>query len=53
MTLKEAIQSSFLILKQVLEEKLNTTNREQASVHPGQNFHMFTEDESEEVIKDI
>uniref|UniRef100_A0A7N5PAJ1 Proteasome subunit alpha type-5 n=1 Tax=Ailuropoda melanoleuca TaxID=9646 RepID=A0A7N5PAJ1_AILME len=74
MTLKEAIKSSLIILKQVMEEKLNATNIESrlpraavkgatwmpkraglklATVQPGQNFHMFTKEELEEVIKDI
>ncbi|KAK1328891.1 hypothetical protein QTO34_011061 [Cnephaeus nilssonii] len=53
MTLKEAIKSSLIILKQVMEEKLNATNIELATVQPGQNFHMFTKEELEEVIKDI
>uniref|UniRef100_A0A8C7AQD2 Proteasome subunit alpha type n=1 Tax=Neovison vison TaxID=452646 RepID=A0A8C7AQD2_NEOVI len=53
MTLKEAIKSSLIILKQVMEEKLNATNIELATVQPRQNFHMFTKEELEEVIKDI
>ncbi|ELK30754.1 Proteasome subunit alpha type-5 [Myotis davidii] len=53
MTLKEAIKSSLIILKQVMEEKLNATNIELATVQPGQKFHMFTKEELEEVIKDI
>uniref|UniRef100_A0A2K6V0X5 Proteasome subunit alpha type n=1 Tax=Saimiri boliviensis boliviensis TaxID=39432 RepID=A0A2K6V0X5_SAIBB len=53
MTLKEAIKSSLIILKQVMEEKLNATNIELATVQPGCNFHMFTKEELEEVIKDI
>ncbi|KAK2503849.1 hypothetical protein MC885_005521 [Smutsia gigantea] len=48
MTLKEAIKSSLIILKQVMEEKLNATNIELATVQPGQNFHMFTKEELEE-----
>uniref|UniRef100_F6UT72 Proteasome subunit alpha type-5 n=2 Tax=Ornithorhynchus anatinus TaxID=9258 RepID=F6UT72_ORNAN len=53
MTLKEAIKSSLIILKQVMEEKLNATNIELATVEPGLKFHMFTKEELEEVIKDI
>ncbi|NXW62319.1 PSA5 protein, partial [Eurystomus gularis] len=53
MTLKEAIKSSLVILKQVMEEKLNATNIELATVEPGMKFHMYTKEELEEVIKDI
>lgn len=53
MTLKEAIKSLLIILKQVMEEKLNTTNRELATMQPGQNFYMFTKEEVRLVIKDI
>ncbi|XP_054037486.1 proteasome subunit alpha type-5 isoform X2 [Rissa tridactyla] len=53
MTLKEAIKSSLVILKQVMEEKLNATNIELATVQPGMKFHMYTKEELEEVIKDI
>ncbi|NWI00766.1 PSA5 protein, partial [Tichodroma muraria] len=53
MTLKEAIKSSLVILKQVMEEKLNATNIELATVEPGTKFHMYTKEELEEVIKDI
>ncbi|KAK1799968.1 hypothetical protein P4O66_006483, partial [Electrophorus voltai] len=53
MTLKEAIKSSLTILKQVMEEKLNATNIELATVEPGKTFHMYTKEELEEVIKDI
>lgn len=53
MTLKEAIKSSLVILKQVMEEKLNATNIELATVEPGLKFHMYTKEELEEVIKDI
>ncbi|KAI4880991.1 hypothetical protein NFI96_012558 [Prochilodus magdalenae] len=53
MTLKEAIKSSLTILKQVMEEKLNATNIELATIEPGRTFHMYTKEELEEVIKDI
>uniref|UniRef100_A0A8C5RRE4 Proteasome subunit alpha type-5 n=1 Tax=Laticauda laticaudata TaxID=8630 RepID=A0A8C5RRE4_LATLA len=53
MTLKEAIKSSLIILKQVMEEKLNATNIELATVQPGKKFHMYTKEELEDVIKDI
>jgi len=53
MTLKEATKASLTILKQVMEEKLNSTNVEVAVVTPGQNFQMFTKEQVEEVIKDV
>uniref|UniRef100_A0A9J8D5P9 Proteasome subunit alpha type n=1 Tax=Cyprinus carpio carpio TaxID=630221 RepID=A0A9J8D5P9_CYPCA len=53
MTLKEAIKSSLTILKQVMEEKLNATNIELATVEPNKTFHMYSKEELEDVIKDI
>ncbi|KAL2077872.1 hypothetical protein ACEWY4_027376 [Coilia grayii] len=53
MTLKDAIKSSLTILKQVMEEKLNATNIELATVEPGKTFHMYSKEELEDVIKDI
>uniref|UniRef100_A0A671T895 Proteasome subunit alpha type-5 n=1 Tax=Sinocyclocheilus anshuiensis TaxID=1608454 RepID=A0A671T895_9TELE len=53
MTLKDAIKSSLTILKQVMEEKLNATNIELATIEPGKTFHMYTKEELEDVIKDI
>ncbi|XP_045080010.1 proteasome subunit alpha type-5-like [Coregonus clupeaformis] len=53
MTLKEAIKSSLTILKQVMEEKLNATNIELATIEPGKTFHMYSKEELEDVIKDI
>jgi len=53
MTLKEATKTSLTILKQVMEEKLNSTNVEVAVVTPGAHFHMFTKEEVEEAIKDV
>ncbi|ESO95327.1 hypothetical protein LOTGIDRAFT_232029 [Lottia gigantea] len=52
-TLKEACKSALTILKQVMEEKLNSTNVELATVTPERNFHMFTKEELENIIKDI
>ncbi|KAK6185483.1 proteasome subunit alpha type-5 [Patella vulgata] len=52
-TLKEACKSALTILKQVMEEKLNSTNVELATVTPERNFHMFSKEELENVIKDI
>jgi len=53
MTLKEAVKTSLTILKQVMEEKLNSTNVEVSVVTPGGNFHMYTKEEAEEAIKDV
>ncbi|XP_013785438.1 proteasome subunit alpha type-5-like [Limulus polyphemus] len=53
MTLEEAIKTALKILKQVMEEKLNSTNVEVAIVTPSKGYHMFTTEELEEVIKNI
>ncbi|XP_077976838.1 proteasome subunit alpha type-5-like [Glandiceps talaboti] len=53
MTLKEASKSSLNILKQVMEEKLNSTNVEMATVTPENNFHMMTKEEIEELIAEL
>lgn len=53
MTLKEACKHALTILKQVMEEKLNETNVEMATVTPEKMFHMCTKEELEEVIKEI
>lgn len=53
MTLKEACKSALTILKQVMEEKLNSTNVEMSTVTPERKFHVFSKQELEEVIKDI
>lgn len=53
MTLKEACKHALTILKQVMEEKLNSTNVEMATVIPEKNFHMFSKEELEDVIKEI
>jgi 20S proteasome subunit alpha 5 len=53
MTLKEALNAVLTILKQVMEEKLSSTNVEVMTMTPGQLFHMFVKEEVEEVIKDI
>ncbi|XP_064605700.1 proteasome subunit alpha type-5 [Liolophura sinensis] len=53
MTLKEACKSALTILKQVMEEKLNSTNVEMATIVPGKTFHVFSKEELEDVIKDI
>jgi len=53
LTLKEALNMALAILKQVMEEKLNSTNVEVATVTPTGTFHMFTKTEVEEVISNI
>ncbi|KAJ9589355.1 hypothetical protein L9F63_017443 [Diploptera punctata] len=53
MKLKEALNSVLSILKQVMEEKLSSTNVEVMTMTPERKFHMFTKEEVEEVIKDI
>jgi len=53
MTLKEALHSVLTILKQVMEEKLSSTNVEVVTVTPDKFFHLFSKEEVEEVIKDI
>ncbi|CAH1251243.1 proteasome subunit alpha type-5-like [Branchiostoma lanceolatum] len=53
MTLKEALKSALTILKQVMEEKLNSTNVEVATITREKRFHMFSKEEVEEVIKDL
>jgi 20S proteasome subunit alpha 5 len=53
MTLKEAINHALTILKQVMEEKLNSTNVELVTVTPDRLFHMFAKEEVEDVIKNI
>jgi 20S proteasome subunit alpha 5 len=53
LTLKEALKSALVILKQVMEEKLNSTNVEVAAVTPLKNFHMFSKEEVEDVIKTL
>ncbi|KAM7307994.1 proteasome subunit alpha type-5 [Ixodes scapularis] len=53
MTLKEATQDALTILKQVMEEKLNSTNVEVANVTKEKGYHMLSKEEVEEVIKTI
>jgi len=53
MTLKEAQKCVLTILKQVMEEKLNSTNVEVAIITPKTGYHMFNKDELENAIKEI
>jgi len=52
-TLKDACKSALTILKQVMEEKLNATNVEMATVTPDRMFQMLSKDELEAIIKDL
>ncbi len=53
MTLKGAMKSALTILKQVMEEKLSSTNVEVAAVTPTQPFHMYSKEQVEDIIKEI
>ncbi|EDO39466.1 predicted protein [Nematostella vectensis] len=53
MTLSEACKSALTILKQVMEEKLNATNVELATVTKDNKFRMHTKEELEALVKDI
>lgn len=50
LTLDQSLTIALTILKQVMEEKLNSTNVELASVTPKQHFHMYSKEEVEAVI---
>ncbi|CAG0885505.1 unnamed protein product [Darwinula stevensoni] len=52
MTLQEALKAALTILKQVMEEKLNSTNVEVGAVTPTKSFHLFTKEQVEEVTSD-
>ncbi|XP_013415229.1 proteasome subunit alpha type-5 isoform X1 [Lingula anatina] len=53
MTLKEACKNALTILKQVMEEKLNSLNVELATVTPSAGYKLFSKEEIEDLIKDI
>lgn len=53
MTLSEATTAALTILKQVMEEKLNSSNVEVMTMTPTNFFHMFTKEQVEEVITTI
>ncbi|XP_071490118.1 proteasome subunit alpha type-5-like [Diadema antillarum] len=50
MTLKEASKEALVVLKQVMEEKLSSTNVEVATVTPEKNFQMFSKEDIEAII---
>jgi len=53
MTLKEACAEALKILKQVMEEKLNSTNIEMATIRPKEKFEMLKKEELERLIQDL
>lgn len=53
MTLVEATKSVLTILKQVMEEKLSSTNVEVATITIAKGYHMFSKEEVETSIKDV
>lgn len=53
MTLKEATPVLLTILKQVMEEKLNSDNVEIATITSKEGYRMFTKQEIEDAIKEI
>ena len=52
-TLKEALKSALTILKQVMEEKLNASNVELATITPENNFQMHSKEQLEALIASI
>ena len=52
-TLKEALKSALTILKQVMEEKLNASNVELATITPENNFQMYSKEQLEALIASI
>ncbi len=53
MTMKEAIKSSMTILKQVMEEKLNDTNVEVATINKEDGFQLISGAQLQSIIKEI
>ncbi|XKL68598.1 hypothetical protein PGB90_004089 [Kerria lacca] len=53
MTLKEAITLILTILKQVMEEKLNSNNVEVVTVTPDKLFHMFSKEELDQALENV
>ena len=53
MSLKDRIKTILTILKQVMEEKLNSSNVEVATITQEEGYRMFTKEEIEAAIKDI
>ncbi|CAH0391989.1 unnamed protein product [Bemisia tabaci] len=53
MTLSEAINACLTILKQVMEEKLNSSNVEVVTVTPEKLYHLFTKEEVEAALSEV
>jgi len=53
MTLPEASKWVLTILKQVMEEKLNSTNVEVATITPDKGYHMYSKEEVEQAIREV
>lgn len=53
MTLHEACKHALSILKQVMEEKLDSANVELATVSVADNFHLFNKDEVQNIIREL
>lgn len=53
MTIQEAVNLALRTLKQVMEEKLNSTNVEVMVMTPKNLFQMYTKDEAEQFIQDL
>ncbi|CAH8507543.1 unnamed protein product [Schistosoma mattheei] len=53
MTLHEGCKHALSILKQVMEEKLDSTNVEMATVSIKDNYHLFNKDEVQRIIEEI
>lgn len=53
MTIKDAVNLALRTLKQVMEEKLNSTNVEVMIMTPQNLFQMYTKAEVEKVIQDL
>ncbi|XP_026472350.1 proteasome subunit alpha type-5 [Ctenocephalides felis] len=53
MKVEEAIVTALTILKQVMEEKMNSTNVELMVLTPSKKFTMYTKEQVEEVIKNL
>jgi len=51
MTLREACVEALKILKQVMEEKLNATNIEMATITPRDKFKMMKKEDLEQIIQ--
>ncbi|OUM69882.1 hypothetical protein PIROE2DRAFT_52888 [Piromyces sp. E2] len=53
LTLKEAETLSLKVLKQVMEEKVNSVNVQLCSVTPNEGFRIYSEDEVNEIINTL